>query len=766
MLQKIHFNRKTWLCILILELIFLVGTACLHRQPPIELDYTQDDLVNDSDEPGFYLDKSFDSNYVGTPEIVLPKGMYTLEAEYEYKGSARIEIYYNDGRVNNEISGVVSLSPSNHISVDFKVKYNNRPMSVRGRLTGDAADGDYILVRNIRIVSDSSASIKFFLQGVLVLILLNGLLYLHSVRSKFNLTEEIQTHFKILLLVVLVCSLPLLVDYLFLNAHDLDFHLTRIEGLKDGLLNGKIPVKIQSNWLGGHGYAVSVFYGDLLLYIPAILRICGLSIVTSYNLYVLLVNIATVFISYYCFTRISNTNTGLICSIVYSLNIFRLYDIYARAAVGEYTAMIFMPLVLYGIWNVYMMPEESEAHTKSWIPITCGCTGIFLTHMISTEMTAIFIILAGIVLWKKTFRKKTFLVIIKAALATVLLSLWFLIPFADFMMNGSYVVNDLTQYYPYRLEQRGAFLAQFFMIDYSVVQQGSAGTNSGTGSEMPLTVGLAAMGALVGWVLLCAGKQRDRAEKKEELLAFFMCALSLWMTTYLFPYTWLVDRIPIFKMFAKSFQYPWRLFAIAAVLLCWLLCIILKKKWIPQKERQILGYIIIFLAFWQGLSYVSDILNECSPYRIYQEEALTSYDVSVGEYIPISAGEEFTTKNYIEQLTYEEGSMTVSDWHRENEKVVVSLTNNTDETQQIEVPLLNYKGYHAITDSGDELLISPGVSHRISVSVPADFSGMIQVGFREPWYWRLCEIISLGALFSMCFYPILQKHMHKVSRQS
>lgn len=763
MLQKIHFNKKSLLCIIILELIFLVGTACLHRQPPIELDYTQDDLVNDSDEPGFYLDKSFDSNYVGTPEIVLPKGMYTLEAEYECKGSARIEIYYNDGRVNNEISGVVSLSPSNHISVDFKVKYNNRPMSVRGRLTGDAADGDYILVRNIRIVSDSSASIKFFLQGVLVLILLNGLLYLHSVRSKFNLTEEMQTHFKILLLVVLVCSLPLLVDYLFLNAHDLDFHLTRIEGLKDGLLNGKIPVKIQSNWLGGHGYAVSVFYGDLLLYIPAILRICGLSIVTSYNLYVLLVNIATVFISYYCFTRIGNTNTGLICSIVYSLNIFRLYDIYARAAVGEYTAMIFMPLVLYGIWNVYMMPEESEAHIKSWIPITCGCTGIFLTHMISTEMTAIFIILAGIVLWKKTFRKKTFLVIIKAALATVLLSLWFLIPFADFMMNGSYVVNDPTQYYPYRLEQRGAFLAQFFMIDYSVVQQGSAGTNSGAGSEMPLTVGLAAMGALAGWVLLCVGKQRDRAEKKEELLAFFMCALSLWMTTYLFPYTWLVDKIPIFKMFAKSFQYPWRLFAIAAVLLCWLLCIILKKKWIPQKERQFFGYIIIFLAFWQGLSYVSDILNECSPYRIYQEEALTSYDVSVGEYIPISAGEEFTTKNYIEQLIYEEGSMTVSDWHRENEKVVVSLTNNTDETQQIEVPLLNYKGYHAITDSGDELRISPGVSHRISVSVPADFSGMIQVGFREPWYWRLCEVISLGALFGICFYPIIKKHIHKIS---
>ena len=49
--------------------------------------------------------------------------------------------------------------------------------------------------------------------------------------------------------------------------------------------------------------------------------------------------------------------------------------------------------------------------------------------------------------------------------------------------------------------------------------------------------------------------------------------------------------------------------------------------------------------------------------------------------------------------------------------------------QQMEVPLLYYKGYHAVTDKGEPVQITPGTSYRISLSVPPGFAGSIRVEF-------------------------------------
>jgi hypothetical protein len=75
MLHKIRFSKKIWLCIIIFELLF-GGTVfyMLRQRPPVELVYTQDDLVYDSGEAGFYLDTSYNEEYIFTPEFILSGG--------------------------------------------------------------------------------------------------------------------------------------------------------------------------------------------------------------------------------------------------------------------------------------------------------------------------------------------------------------------------------------------------------------------------------------------------------------------------------------------------------------------------------------------------------------------------------------------------------------------------------------------------------------------------------------------------------------------
>lgn len=81
MLHKIRFSKKIWLCIIIFELLF-GGTVfyMLRQRPPVELVYTQDDLVYDSGEAGFYLDTSYSEEYIFTPEFILSGGILYLRS--------------------------------------------------------------------------------------------------------------------------------------------------------------------------------------------------------------------------------------------------------------------------------------------------------------------------------------------------------------------------------------------------------------------------------------------------------------------------------------------------------------------------------------------------------------------------------------------------------------------------------------------------------------------------------------------------------------
>lgn len=71
-----------------------------------------------------------------------------------------------------------------------------------------------------------------------------------------------------ILLTTFITSLPIFMNEIT-NGIDLEFHINRIQGIYEGLIQGQFPVKIQSNWNHNNGYPVSIFYGDILLYIPA-----------------------------------------------------------------------------------------------------------------------------------------------------------------------------------------------------------------------------------------------------------------------------------------------------------------------------------------------------------------------------------------------------------------------------------------------------------------------------------------------------------------
>ncbi len=745
MLKRVQSGRRGWLFLIAAEVLMLCFSAvCLMHREPVNLRFSQEELVYENGEAGFYVDHSFGVGRIMTPEFTLPRGMYTVRISYDFVGTGMLGVCYTDARHDYEVSGDIHASGEGSSVCDFKVKYADRPMYVYGRLQGDAWEGSYLLIREVEIEESPYAvgSRLFGLAAWLLLLDLAAVGFLY--RDRLLPGREDRFCLKALLLLIFAGSLPLMVDYLSGDAHDLPFHLMRIEGLKNGLVEGMFPVKIQPGWLNGHGYAVSVFYGDLFLYPSALLRLFGVSLQTVYRLYVLTVNTATAFLAWHCFSGMGKSKKiGLVCTCVYTMNIYRMTCIYGRAAVGEYTAMVFLPLVLYGFWLAYTEPEGSSAHRKSWRIIALGCAGIYHCHMISCEMVALFVILLCVIGWKRTFRKQTFVVLAKAAGGIAALCLWSLVPFLDYMKNGMFVINDAEGYTMFRMDERASFVAQLFMNTYQVTAM-SLGHHAGVMGEMPQTPGLASLAALAVWFLL-PGETRHETKKRTGRICLLFCLLSLLLTTYLVPWSALAKAFPILQYPERSLQYPWRFLAMAGVFLAWLICLALQHAPEGGRGKQVMAVVFVGVALWQGISLESAVLLETPPMRVYQGGNLTGGEIGGGEYLP----QDSDLENYVDRPTFDASCVSVENWERMKKGIRVELSNLTGEAAWVEVPLLMYQGYRAQSADGSRLALAAGTSGRVRVEIPGGYRGSFTVRFAEPWYWRLSEAVSLLFLAGM-----------------
>lgn len=544
-------------------------------------------------------------------------------------------------------------------------------------------------------------------------------------------------------------SLPLF-NTGFAVSHDLNFHLMRIEGLSDEIRMLHVPVKLSSVWVGGYGYPVSVYYGDLLLYFPAVLRIMGFPVLSAFKIYILMINAGTAAISYICFNKIfRNKAVALLTDAAYVTSSYRLTNIYVRSAVGEYSAMMFLPVVAFAIFGIYTSDSENRIeYRKNALRLAAGMTGLIGTHILSTEMTVIILALVFIVLFKKSFRKNTLRVYADSVLLTLLLNAYFIVPFVDYFFNVHVNVNNAVSQ---KIQHSGVYLNELFAFFRDINMSCISNTQN---RWLLVSPGLLLMAAFIAAIPLCVNKKAN----KRTVFLFVFSAFTLFMATDLFPWDFLFDHFFLGKMMAQV-QFPMRYIGIAAVFLSLLvgnttkLICSINKNYLRKAICVGAGICIVMTCIFVG-NYSDDaaLLN----YKNGSE--IESKSVGCGEYIPDGVD--------IEKLSdciTKSGLKSADQVSRKGYTMVVHCQ-STDKAGSFTVPMFNYKGYHATDDNGREYRISSGANSSIRVDVPADFDGNITVTFKQPWYWYIGYAVSLITLLYLCFsYTINKRKNNKNS---
>ncbi len=540
----------------------------------------------------------------------------------------------------------------------------------------------------------------------------------------------------IMISAVFIASIPMINEKLFAG-HDIVFHIARIEGIARGLTSGQFPVRIHGGTVNDYGYPNSLFYPELLMYIPAILSLFKISVVTAYKVYLIFINILTIGISYYSFKKLFNSRyIALAVSIIYLLNPYRLMVLYQRSAIGEFTAITFLPLILYGLFAII------KGNKKEWLHLTIGATGVLQSHFITTELVVIMCIVVFIVSFKDLFSsERRILYLIYAATATVLINLWFIAPMLLMMMQLGLAVFERSQ-------------SPFGMSRYDITNLFANSYFNFTGANPIGWVGIFSIGFYILYRLLF---KKDEKHLKLIKLGDFLCISSIITaiaTTAYFPWD-ILSKIPLIGMMLDAVQFPYRVLTLNAITISALIGVSIIIYFNKKESKLIVSTIAVLLTIISTfLYYEASFIENGMSYFENKHYYFNSFDnsLSVGqaEYLVEGANMDniVAHKPIIES---ENETLIISDFKRYGTEMQFNYSIDIliDSENIIEIPFMYIPNYEILVNN-EEVSAIKMADAKVGFVAPFE-SGEVSVRYSSPTTFRVFEIVSAVSVLALIF---------------
>ncbi len=682
-----------------------------------------------------------DSLTLSYQNLDIKPGSYSLTIDYK----AENDIYFS-------ISGtdINSESAEDYIHGRFGfLRYHNDSETLRLRtrhrlnsISINLASRDGLEISSVCLTDNCDDYVRSIVTLIAVFILSDCLIWFFLSQNKDRIRKTLPVIIT-LTAVTTVASLPLFISGI-VSGYDYATHLMRIESIYYDLMSGSFPVRINSIFLRNFGYPFSVYYGDILLYPAALLRMAHFDITEVWKIYFFTMNGATAAITYICTKRLFKDSwLSLVLSCAYTAAPFRLASLYARGTIGEFSAMTFLPLIALMIYLIYTQELTKEKSRKYSTGLAFTMSLLICTHLLSTEMVIFTLLIISLILFKKTFSKSVFLTLASSALKTVLLSSFFIIPFIDYYISTPTLISEIIRNEAPAIQEYGITLSDFFSLPLS-----QRASYSSPGIILTVTL-------IIGSILLFT---RNTNISKDNLIFLrIIIPISILfsiMSTRYFPWNFLGLHSRLGKLIGQI-QFPFRFISILSILLMLALGLILKN--LQTKQIRLIGYIIF------SVSAITSILILSVSYREVKTTAprntceLDSETIGSGEYV--LSGSNVWYREINDTLLSDANSGIVTDYTPYGTGIILQCS-IPDTPHDILIPKYNYKGYRIYDKDGNRLSFMDGANKLISCTLPAGYKGPIYVRFTEPRYWRLAELISLMTVIYLIL-PLIKKRQNQ-----
>lgn len=542
-----------------------------------------------------------------------------------------------------------------------------------------------------------------------------------------------KSHFWLFLFVLLLLSL--LMMYLYNPLHpgqDFFFHYRRLQALMDGMKTSPYLIYLDYGAMDGYGYFTKAFYPDFVL-IPFALIGNLTSIEFAYQFMIFTMTMLCGIFTYIFVNKVYKSSfAASISALLYTFAVYRLLDIYHRAAIGEALTFTFLPLVFLGLYHII------KGDYKKWYILTIGFSLMIFTHLISSLLMFITLVIILLIYCKSlTKEPKRFYYLLISGGVTLLIVSYFLFPMIEQMVSDTfyYESRDLMS-----KTQDSALKINWIVWGlFSGIIHPKQIFIPGTGLLLTCVVALR---------LFIYGKSKQlRSADIFVVLGF----VFIFASSSLFP--WSV--FPFNKL--NFIQLPWRLFEFSSFFFAVAGGYYLSQA-IKSRKRLFVAASAIVIMIILVMANDGKLYQDVRSNRPITQVATLENDYHLGgfEYVPdkvpspeyIAQRGDGVGKKYADtKITYlaRNGGITVLD----------VMTSNKE---TLELPLLYYKGYTAVFND-EEIPVSESENGLVQISV--DKTGSAKIYYAGTLVQKVSYYITFISIIALCVFIALQRQRRK-----
>ena len=763
--RKSKISKNQWYAVLFLTIVLgVILVALIAKRDEDAFDYTirgkdfsLSGAAAQTIDPDYGVrtisDIQEDTVTLGVGNVVLAPGTYTYDLQYALEGADVSWSIYSGGYLseNNQSGKVWPLETFSETESSAYGSFEIDKYLEDVEFSFIIPRGATFSLSRLTLQSETvRINDSYIFMGLTVLIYLLLLFFLFKKRELCRPTtfhqEQISGRRMCFFLIFAMAvtavfsSMPLFSEDLA-GGYDILYHVNRIEGIAKSLAGGQFPVRIHPGILNGYGYPNGIFYPELFLYFPACLRLLGMSLMNSYKVFVVAVSFATVAISYVAFSKLLQSRmAGILAAVLYTINPYRLACVYEKSAVGEYLAMAFLPAVFYGMYAVLC------GEKKDWKWLCLGACGVLQSHILTTEITAFFCLVVAVFAMRPLFgAERRWIPLLKATIWTVLLNLWFLVPFllmtfqlnvSVFGRNPQLSINTIT------------FFNELFSLIYLRQLRKNDGGLSNNGLGF---VFLFALALLVIYIVLHRVPKKGTAQRRLLSLGIvlaFIGTFTAFAATDLFPWEE-IQSIHFISKIVGSLQFPCRLFSITMTCFSVVAGVVL-LLWTKEREKRAVVVIVtvsvaafsanLYLDYTNAYAQLPHIAQQ----HQFSVETSTFSGIALGEYVPQSSSVlDILTRGTDIKCSSSDIRITALKRDGLNFSFDFVIDNyQPEEAYSLLAPLTYYPSYRA-TINGISYNAVAGGNNYVEINLPEE-SGHVELGYRQPRTFVIATIISVG----------------------
>lgn len=509
----------------------------------------------------------------------------------------------------------------------------------------------------------------------------------------------------------------------YLSHSDTFFHMNRIEGIKESLLGGEFPVRVHGFQLNGYGTLDGAMYPQLFLYFPAILRILGISVAVSWNIFWIFLIILGLFTSFVGFSIwAQNLRKGAVAALFFQVTNMGFFCL--GHAVGDYPALFSLPLV----FGTLLKIVEDEKYAKYWPLFVVAFTLIFENHIINTIIISMFIL--GILFFNfKVFKNKIQrFTILKSALFCILLNINFAIPFVYFYKTIFFHINEAIppSLSVMTLNLKEIIISQFYL-------------------GIPLLL------LLILFLIL-----KQTRKNRGFIISILFYGFILFMLNEKFPWGWLETNLPHGE-FLKKFQFPIRFVPFGLIFVIYYLGYFFSNIF-ENHKKYALGISVFFVFI------ISILVHPYFPSYFAAHRLADKTEYKTLEMLPSHRTDDiYLQEDYLYsdvnfyQLRNQNNDFYNSNDYKTDAKlfdkkkqgVSLEFSYNANKDTKIQVPLFYWKGYVAKDETGNNLELNFGENRFMEVGVQQG-EHKIKIYYSGLTIFKIFDIISLVSLIIFC----------------